>query len=156
VWRQLQFDEAVANRVRRAMFAALMRANLVALVLMFMIAAGGLALAGQSGFWTFPIMLIVLLAVVPLALWRTSARSVGGTPLGSYLAYAVTPDGTFHSSSAFGTSTINPGFVARIAQSRDCWMVTISNGFLIVVPKELLPDADAALLVRHLPQRATH
>ncbi len=149
VWRQMQVDSAYLERIRRSLFAALLRGNRVTLVVFAALAVVMCVLAATGGEWFYAILGVVMAALLPLLLWRSSARPGARVPVGSFVAYAVTPDGTLHSSGAIGTTTVNPGFVARVSLARDCWLVSLTGGYLFVVPRELLPDADAALLVRH-------
>ena len=135
------------------MFGALLRANAVTLGALAVLAIGSGVFAGMGGDWTFVIVGLVLLALLPVLLWRAASRGAQRTPMGSYVAYAVTPDGTFHSSGVAGTSTVSPGYVARVGATPDCWLVSLASGMLMIVPRELFPDADAALLVQHLPGR---
>jgi len=112
-----------------------------------------LALAAADGDWSLPLIAGASLIVIPSLLWRAASRATLRTPAGSFVAYAVTPDGTYHASSAAGTTTVNPGYVDRVAATRDCWLISLASGTLAVVPRELIPDADAQLLVRHLRTR---
>lgn len=144
-------DDAYARRVRGAMFGALLRANLLTLGLFALLALGAVGLALVDGDFTIAVFGVAMVSLAPLFLWRTASRSTLRTQLGTYVAYAVTPDGTLHVSTVAGTSTINPGFVSRVLPARDCLLLALFNGVLMVVPRELLPDADAALLARARP-----
>lgn len=153
MWRQMQVDRAYADRVRRALLGALVRANALSFGVLVLLAAGTAALAAADGDWSLPLIAGASLIVIPSLLWRAASRATLRTPAGSFVAYAVTPDGTYHASSAAGTTTVNPGYVDRVAATRDCWLISLASGTLAVVPRELIPDADAQLLVRHLPTR---
>jgi hypothetical protein len=107
----------------------------------------------MGGDWTFVVVGLVLLAMLPLLLWRAASRGTQRTPMGTFVAYAVTPDGTLHTSGAAGSSTVSPGYIARVGATPDCWLIALASGMLLIVPRELIPDADASLLVRHLPGR---
>lgn len=139
-------DQAYLDRVRRALFAALMRANTVALAGFGLLTAGMVWLAATNGDWTWAMIPVLLLGVLPFGLWRSAGAMGRRAPLGTYVAFAVTPDGTFHSSGASGTTTVNPGYVYRVSSSGDCWIVTLRSGLTIPVPRELLPEADARRL----------
>lgn len=152
MWRQVRVDQELLNRVRRATFLMLARASLPTYAVFCLLTAVTAGLAATGGDWAVVIIGGVVLLTLPLVLWRSALRGVRA-PLGTYLAYAVTPDGTFHYSAASGTTTVNPGFVARLSASPDCWFIVLATGLLIVAPREAIPDADAALLVRHLPKR---
>jgi len=153
MWRQMQVDRAYTDRVRRALLGALLRANALSFGVLVLLGAGTAALAVTDGEWTFPLVAAAALMVVPALLWRAASRMTLRTPAGSFVAYAVTPDGTFHASTAAGTSTVSPGYVDRVAATRDCWLIALASGTLTIVPRELIPDADAQLLVRHLRTR---
>ena len=140
----MQVDDAYVIRVRRALFAALLRSNSATLVLIAGLAAVMCVLAATGGDWLLAGVSVALAGLLPVFLWRSASRLTARTPRGTLVAYAVTPDGTF---------TVNPGFVGRVGLVGDCWLVTTPAG-VVVVPKELLPDADAALLSRHAAQVA--
>lgn len=144
-------DEFLA-RVRAATFAWLVRGSWPMLVgfAVLAIASLGMTLASGGGDWMWALAALVMGALVPYTLWRSASVAAGRLQRGSYLAYAVTPDGTFHCSSAAGTTTVNAGYVARLSAVRGFWIVVLHNGTTIPVPHELLPDAEARLLVRHL------
>jgi len=146
----MRVDAAYVTRIRGALFAALLRANLITLVAFTVLAVLMCVLAATGGDWFYAALGVVMAALLPFLLWRSASRTGRRLPPGSFVAYAVTPDGTLHHSSAIGTTTVNPGFVGRLAATRDCWLVALASGVLLVVPRELIPDADAALLVRHL------
>lgn len=133
------------------MFTALMRGSAVRFGVLALIGLvlAGLALASGDVWWA--LVLVAMLGTLPLALWQSAQSYARNLPPGSWLAYAVTPDGTFHSSNASGTITMAPGHVARVQAAGDCWIVTLSSGVTVPVPRELLPEADVALLTRHLP-----
>nr|NLI50210.1 hypothetical protein [Propionibacterium sp.] len=154
MWRQMRVDSAYLERIRRALFAALLRGNRVTLAAFAALAVVMCVLAASGGDWFYAIFGVAMAGLLPLLLWRSSARPGARVPVGSFVAYAVTPDGTLHASGAQGTTTVNPGFVSRLAVTRDCWLIGLASGVLLVVPRELIPDADAALIVRHLPGRA--
>ncbi len=153
VWRQMRVDGPYLARVRRAMYFYLLRANAVALIFFALLTVGVVAFAASDGDWTWALLALVMLAAIPLTLWRAATLQVRRLPAGTYVAYAVTPDGTFHVSNAGGTTTVNPGFVAKLAATADCWLVALYSGLVLPVPRELLPESDARLLVRHLPGR---
>lgn len=146
-------NPAYLARIRRALFAALLRSNMVTLVSFAVLAVIMCVLAASGGDWFYAVLSVIMAILLPFLLWRSSARSGARVPIGSYVAYAVTPDGTLHSSGAAGTTTVNPGFVARLSATPDCWLIGLAAGVLLVVPRELIPDADAALLGRRLPGR---
>lgn len=146
-------DKALIERIQRSMFGAMLRTNLPLLVLLAVLVVASIWMAATGGDWSLVIFSTLLVIIVPFTLWRNTTKAVRRVPEGSWIAYAVTPDGTLHSSSASGTTTVNPGFVLRAAATRDCWLMALSSGLFIVAPRELIPDADAALLVRHLPGR---
>ena len=149
----MQVDDAYVIRVRRALSAALLRSNAATLVLFAGLAAVMCVLAATGGDWLLAGVSVALAGLLPVFLWRSATRLTARTPRGTLVAYAVTPDGTFHTSTVAGTLTVNPGFVGRVGLVGGCWLVTAPAG-VVVVPKELLPDADAALLSRHAAQVA--
>ncbi len=146
----MRVDAAYLTRIRGALFAALLRANLITLVAFTALAVVLGVLAAGGGDWFYAVVGTVMAALLPFLLWTSASRTARRVPPGSFVAYAVTPDGTLHHSSAHGTITVNPGSVARLVRTRDCWLVGLATGVLLVVPRELIPDADAALLARHL------
>lgn len=134
------------------MFAALLRSNAVrlgAFILIGLVLAG-VALASGDVWWA--VALVVMMGTMPLSLWQTAQSYARNLPQGSWLAYAVTSDGTFHTSNASGTLTVSPGHVVRVLPTGDCWLISLSSGITMPVPRELLPDADVASMTRHLPQ----
>lgn len=148
----MQVDEAYRARVRAVVFRMLLRRSGPSTLLMILCAMFFTFAAGQSGQWMWAVFAIALIVLVPLSWWRTSTRLAAQLPLGSWIAYAVTPDGGFHASTLVGTTTINPGYVRGVQLVGDCWLLGSSTtGSLIVVPRELLPDADAARLRQGVP-----
>lgn len=153
MWRQLLIDEAFIARMRRVSTAMMVRRMAVPFGLLLVFAIVLAALSIPSGDWDLLIPMLVL-AFLPLVFFLLSVRvAARGLVPGTYIAYAVTPDGTFHVASVSGTTTVNPGYVTRLTQADDVWLVGLASGATLPVPRELLPDADAALLVRHLPGR---
>ena len=143
----MQVDDAYVARVRKALFAALLRSNAATLIMFAVLAVLMCVLAATGGDWLLAGVAVALAAMLPVFLRRSASRLTARTPRGTFVAFAVTADGTFHSSSVAGTRTVNPGFVGRVGLVGDCWLVSTPAG-LVVVPHELLPDADAALLNR--------
>lgn len=142
------------KRIARAGFNALLRV-MGPLLLAMLLVGGGLSwLSAAEGDWAPLVILAVVLLSLLLTLWRSASRPAAQLPLGSWIAYAVTPDGTLHASTAAGTATINPGYVASVAGTPGVWIIRlVLPNVVMVVPRELLPDTDAALLVRHTSRR---
>ena len=145
-------DRALLERLRRASYQAMLRQSVRMFVYMLVLGIALTWLSWQS--WGASSLIFVLLPLTwLLTLWRSSFRVARLFPVGSYIGYAVTPDGALHSSNVMSTCVQNPGTVGRLGASRDCWIISTSAG-MMPIPRELIPDADAALLIRHLPGAA--
>ncbi len=142
-------DEALRGRVRSTVFGVIVRSTWLAMAIVALLFIP----SALSGDWLFIASVAIAIAAYMGVAWLSAMRAGALLPLGSWIAYAVTPDGTLHTSTAVGVMTVNPGYVTRLAGTRQAWVLRLSSGIVLFVPRELLPDADAALLVRHLPGR---